>query len=236
MKVEFVGSLLLFLVLFVFRSVRWAELALAALSFFLVKSDSFLGCFFVGALLSRARIHGFYDSLTGIFPRLASPVFMCVAFGVVGRYQLAGDQTLLPHVVAGLVLLVSIYINRSLVDFLSRNRFSQFLGRISYLLYLWHYVVLISLTSYLIVHFSDGGTLAWGTAISIGIATVLISILISASTMPLETCARMANRRLLGFLCKSRGALDEMVSVGSPAPMGMDPLNGTARAGVERGR
>ncbi len=203
MPIELLGSFVLLLVLFVYDRVRAAGWLAAGLAWVLLDAGAYTGCFLVGLLLGNARAEGAYARLPPIVGRVLAPLGIVAALVLAGRGQASGDQTLLASAGTGALLLGSIYACAPAVDWLSRDRFSQFLGRISYLLYLWHYVVLITMSSRLIVMAAGrDGAVSTPAALAIGIATVAVSLMLSHRTLPIEAWARRVNVMLLRTLWK----------------------------------
>ena len=218
MPIEMMGSLILFLVMFVYPRVKGGAWLVAAGTWILVSSDSYVGCFLAGMLLGQMRAEGFYDRLPKTFGRLIAPVGILAALAFVGHRQMNGDQQLRGLALAGTVGLFCIYANRPLVGILSLNRLSQFLGRISFMLYLWHFTVLVTLTSFLIVKAADDeGTLSVPRALGIGVATVAVSLLLARWTLPVENWARRANAALLRQIWRDDRAASRMTARRVPA-------------------
>lgn len=204
MPVELIGSFFLLLALFVFPRVKGATWIVAVLAYLLVADGSFMGCFLIGMLLGKARAAGVFRRLPPTVDRYGAPLGIVTALWFVGRRQVLGDQELRGLVGAGTLLLLSIYSCKSLVALLARSRVSQFLGRISYLLYLWHFTVLISVTSGLITWAAGSdGVLTPLTALAIGIATVVASLAVAHWTMAIEGWARTVNGVLLRWCWKN---------------------------------
>ena len=201
MPIELLGSLVLILVLFVYPRIRGAHWLVAGLALTLLEADIYIGCFLVGLLLGQARAAGIYTRLPRIFGRLLAPAGIVFALILVGRHQSVGDQSLVGLTGLGALLLVCLYTCAPIVGWLSRNRFSQFLGRISYLLYLWHFVVLITVTSQLVVVAAgDTGTLSTSSALVIAILTVLVSLIVSRGTLFIEGWTLRLNATLFRLL------------------------------------
>ena len=202
MPIELAGSLVLMLLLFIQPHIRGAGILIAGLGLVLIAADLYEGCFLIGALLGQARANGVYLRTSRTIARRFAPVGIVVALALVGRRQMTGDQGLVALAGLGTLLLFCVYACAPAVRWLSRNRFSQFLGRISYLLYLWHFVVLITLTSRLIVAVSHDGAVSASSALAIGSLTVVVSVAVSRWTLFIEGWARGANGVLLRLLWK----------------------------------
>jgi len=203
MPTELLGSLCLLLALFVVPRVRGGGVIMTAVAFCLTLGGSALGCFLVGALLGQARAVGLYTRLPYAFGRYGAPFGIVLALVAVGYRQGHDLYDLRGHVAAGTVLLFCIYACQPAVRWLSRNRFSQFLGRISYLLYLWHFVVLITLTSRLIVLAAgQEGTISTPAALITGGLALVVSVAVSRWTLFIEGWARSVNGMILGALWK----------------------------------
>lgn len=206
MPIELFCSLILLLVLFVYPHVRYGVLVVAGLTWVLLSSGSYTGCFLVGMLLGQGRSSRFYAAMPQSFRFYVTPLGIVAALIYVGHCQLTDNTKLLDLTGAGAVALFCIYCNDGLVRFLSKNWFSQFLGRISYLLYLWHFVVLTTFTSYMIIVFADGDRLSPARALTIGVVTVAASLAVAGSTTAIEQWARAANALLLRALWQPEAA------------------------------
>lgn len=201
MPIELLGSFVLLLVLLVYDRVHAAGWVVAGLAWMLLDAGAYTGCFLVGLLLGRARADGVYGRLPPVVGRLLAPLGIVAALALAGRGQAFGDRSLLQTAGTGALLLGSVYACAPAVRWLSRDRCSQVLGRISYLLYLWHYVVLITMTSRLIV-LAAGRDEAVSTpaALAIGVSTLGVSLMLSHWTLPIEGWARRVNAVLLRAL------------------------------------
>lgn len=205
MPIELVGSFVLLLMLFVYPRLRGACWFTAGLALALLNSEVYTGCFLVGLLLGQARAENMYTRLPKAISYILAPFGIISALFFVGQRQMTGDQGLFPLAGLGALLLFSLYACGPAVGWLARSRFSQFLGRISYLLYLWHFVVLITLTSRLIVVAAGTDeTVSTPSALAIGILTVIVSVGISRWTLWIEGWARSVNAVLLRWLWREK--------------------------------
>lgn len=229
MPVELAGSYVLLFTLFVFPRIRGGTWLVAGLAYLLVAQDSYVGCFLIGLLLGKARADGLFRRWPRHVGRYLAPLGMIGALALVGHRQAIGDQSLRGLAGAGAVLLFCIYSSRRLVGLLSASPVSQFLGRISFLLYLWHFPVLITLTSGLIVRSAgEDGLLAPTSALAIGTLTVAVSVALAHWTMAIEGWARSANDLLMRWCWRA----DEAETIADRVRDGLP----VTRAGVEEGR
>ena len=225
MPVELGGSYVLLFTLFVFPRIRGAAWLVAGLACLLVAQESYVGCFLVGLLLGKARADGLFRRWPRAVGRCLAPVGIVGSLAFVGHRQIVDDQSLRGLAGAGTVLLLCIYACGDLVRVLSASPVSQFLGRISFLLYLWHFPVLITLTSGLIVRSAgEDGLLSPVSALGIGVATVAASVALAHRTMAIEGWARNANGLLMRWCWKGEEA--ETPALRAPTAVTLAPRDG----------
>ncbi|CDN51176.1 acyltransferase family protein [Neorhizobium galegae] len=152
LKVEFLGSLLLLSALALSPSRRGNLLSLAAcsLGIVLLKPDDFIFflCFFAGAALNYVRI----SVVAGV---------ICTALGLMlGAYRSSDGLFIWVPIfpsantaynAVGAVLLVAAVCRAGTAERFLQSSIPQFLGRISYSLYLLHFIVLCTIASYTVV-------------------------------------------------------------------------------------
>ena len=186
MQVELMGSFLIFTTLALFGKLRNRWVFYAVLAFLLLRSN--LLAFLLGVILSDMYYnrHALYDTLSrGYWSPLASLSMVVGSQPIEGTSMFAfwnlpgwGDNVhVLVHTFAAALLIASILAARPLQRFLE-TRPVQFLGKISFSLYLLHFLVLGTYGSYLFVHLVSGVGYRWGVALAY-VPFVVVSIIAS---------------------------------------------------------
>ncbi len=186
MKSEMMGSFLLFAFLSATLKLRFTKtaLALAFLGLFVV--NALVCCFFAGALIGHVRHEGGWARLGRTFsfdlglPLLAAAIF---AGGTLALTDPSNRQSM---ILLAIAVVVGVNLSGAAKSFLS-NRLSQFLGRISFLMYLTHYSVIVSLTCGLAVLAAKTGFDTPLAFAIIGTVSVGVSVLLAWAIMPIET-------------------------------------------------
>jgi peptidoglycan/LPS O-acetylase OafA/YrhL len=166
----------------------------AALLVFCIFNLPELACFVMGAALALLHRDGWLDA----WPDRRWVNWGAVAVASAAALALASWH--LPHqtpLTAALIVLVSLctpMLRRGLAA-----EFSQFLGRISFPLYLMQFPVLMVVSSWAIVGAKATGRLDFGMALAIGAGSVLASIAAAVAFMPVER-ATLALSRAVGRL------------------------------------
>ena len=88
------------------------------------------------------------------------------------------------NVLVGVTMLYLCMHNSWLKSFFGTNRVSRFLGKISFTIYILHYILLTTLLSGLVVRFQEN--LTFGVAMAIGSITLAACILLSWLTLPID--------------------------------------------------
>jgi peptidoglycan/LPS O-acetylase OafA/YrhL len=196
MSVEMPGSLFVFFTLFVTRTraQRWAIYAVT--SPFMIVFSPFLICFIFGMIFSEMRVAGTFNrlaarsatnwvcgiALIGVVTSLtASPLLPFAHTAVAHRFSLAAA-----------VFLFAIYSSNRLQT-LFDNRFSHFLGEISFPVYLVHLPIVVSLESYLILRLCADGIVTRGPAYFIIVVTLAASLFAGLAFVYVERFAIKAS-------------------------------------------
>jgi peptidoglycan/LPS O-acetylase OafA/YrhL len=192
MSFELWGSVLVLLISLIER--RWLPYyilgGLAVVANFFQEAGGAVTCFALGAMLALA----YKDRMLREIPSWIAIAGIVVCLLVVG---LTPDYYLRHFAMApaaGLVLLLALSA-RAPTAFLT-NRFSQFLGQISFPLYLMHWAVIVSFTSHLILWFNAAGNLNEWTALFISVASVLFAVLCATIFLPVEWLTAWVGRQL----------------------------------------
>jgi peptidoglycan/LPS O-acetylase OafA/YrhL len=216
MQIELIGSFFLFAFLYATAnsSVRTKITLVAfAIAFFVAP---FYSLFFVGLLLCDFRHSGGFDALHADKRwRYGSLLILacCIAFvtisyiytdmlktqliaqpaaqtaaesapAKVGLFKLYGVRDKVYSLVAAAIVF-AIYANLGMLGFF-RNKLSRFLGRISFPLYLLHFAIIISMTSYLIVRYLNPAVDGLTVPLTIGLVSVFAALAAAAAFEPLE--------------------------------------------------
>lgn len=183
MQYEIMGSFAIYLFLLTVRSSFFRLLFATGLTVVLLVKSPFMACFFAGFLLANAiSVSGTKRSL--FVSWLAFFLFAC---GVASAaFYRPGNETYWALVA---IAITAGCIYCSPINSFMGNRFSQFLGKISFPLYLTHVPVICSLSSWLYIALPDQGyshiEAFW---INVG-ASSLASFLVALLFIPTETFA-----------------------------------------------
>lgn len=157
MRIELVGSGLVFATLLVWRYLPYPRLCLILIfaAFIAVpfRTPRFLSCFIVGMIFADVRIHGGFKLLQDhryLLPSWLAIVLVGLTDGVLHWYNHGGFY----KAFFAIVLVAAIFSNRLTCQFFS-SRLSRFLGDISFPLYLIQFPVFMSVTSLAIIHLSS---------------------------------------------------------------------------------
>ncbi len=195
MRTEMLGSLLVFLFVWVERGVPRKTLLLLALAIVLTMSRTYLGCFMFGVLFGQWRAEGVFarlragEAAAGFIP---AAVALLVLAGLPPEGSPVRDFVLVPLSAA---LVFCVYANPVLSGMFS-GRLSQWLGHISFPLYLVHVPVLTSLSCWMVVQAAGRGML---TGVSIGLiiaVSMAVSLAAAVAFAPVEVLTRRAGERV----------------------------------------
>lgn len=185
MKSEMIGSFLLFAILLLILKTRYTKTVLCLSFFSLFIANAMVSCFFAGALIGYARHVGFWKSIRERIGFDIGLPLLAVTLAAGGALAMSHGEVRQPMILLALIGVVSVNLSRNVSRFL-QNGISQFLGRISFMMYLTHYSVLISLTCGLSVLSVEHGIASPATFLAIGVGSVCASILLAWIFMPIE--------------------------------------------------
>jgi peptidoglycan/LPS O-acetylase OafA/YrhL len=188
MSVELLGSFMTFLLLFASSSsMQRGALCLFLLPFLLLYNIG-LACFLVGVLIAEVRSKGVFERAwaSSKCDRLAILLIGMILVGVTAL-EVAGAKKYnnfkMLMVSAAVVFLLQL--SRSTNRALSGQMF-QWLGKISFSLYLVQFPIIISLESYLILRMSALAPLTLETICFIMFVTVACTVASAAAFLPVE--------------------------------------------------
>lgn len=209
MQVELEGSLVVFVYLLVDAQIRRKSAAMAFMLFVCLAGDSFLACFIVGMLMGRVRAE---DGLGWLRrQRVASEMAIPVALAslIAGAYfARSGTSRHLPLILASSVLVLSVCVSPMAGRFLSAP-LSQWLGRISFPLYLMHFPVIASFASGLVVFADVNGVLVRPVIWMIGISSAGLSLIAAVLFSPVDGLTARAGDWICRAAMLSEAASDQ---------------------------
>lgn len=153
MSIEIVGSMLVFLLCYLWQRLKKPQWVCFGLVVWLTAIGSFFSLFFAGMLLGYFRQQGYFEKL--LRQRNHQYLALGIVIGIVGILIMTANMYK-PAAIKPLMLLVAMmlvfcfYTQKSINAFFC-NKLSHFLGEISFPLYLVHFQVLISLMSWLVI-------------------------------------------------------------------------------------
>lgn len=150
------------------------------------------GCFFVGAMIALAERDGLVLK-SPIVSRVAGIVLIACLFG--GAWVLTHGKDLMSLAILAVGVFLSVRYNRTAQRFLN-TPVSQFMGRISFPLYLVQFPVLASFSAQMVLWTTAEGTLTPQVAYAIAAAATVISLLVATLFLPIETGTLALLRRM----------------------------------------
>jgi peptidoglycan/LPS O-acetylase OafA/YrhL len=193
MSIEMVGSMMVFILCYLWKRLNNPKLLCVGLAVFLTIIVSPFGLFFAGMLLGIYRRQGFFEKL------LTQRKHQFLAFAIVLTIFFISILTsgmllsVVIRLITPLVAFLLVFCFYSQVHFKSFfcNKLSSFLGEISFPLYLVHFQVLISLMSWLVIQdFTTKGTVDQNAMLAIGMFSVSVSLIVAS-------CFRFIERLIL---------------------------------------
>jgi len=182
MSIEMAGSMLVFLICYIWGRLRNPQFLCIGLIVFFTTIGSFFSLFFAGVLFGYFRKKGYLDKLLlqNQYQYFAFFIVLFIAAVLITSADIYPSAAIFPpKKIIAMILVFCFYTQRHLKYFFS-NKLSQFLGEISFPLYLVHFQVLISLMSWLIVKdYSIKGVIDPDAMLKIGCITVAISLLVA---------------------------------------------------------
>lgn len=216
MSIEMIGSLVVFSFCGVSAFLRRPLAVALGCAAFLWILGSWYALFFFGLSFSLLRPSGFFDRMRANRRVQILSLVGLVCIGIADGFAVSGPATVgdtkfvkPPEVAIAMAtaLVFLIYCNANLVS-LMRSGISRYLGKISFPLYLTHFAVILSLTSYEIVEA--------GSRLSPSRGVFIVTTGIAAAWLLADLCARLEGR----YLKWMDGLLLRHVLVRAPRPDG----------------
>lgn len=190
MRTEAIGSVFVVAFLVVQPLLgNWTKWALVVLAVLMTTAGILTACFAVGMLFGLMRRSNAFSWRRQSIAATALTIIGLVALLLPGSYLMLNDQenvrVLIP--VTALFLFL-IYSDQNISAFL-QNRVSQWLGRISFPVFLVHYAVIISFTSWLVIAAAEAGLLSRPVYLAIALGSLVVSIACGVLFQPAERAA-----------------------------------------------
>ena len=191
------------------------RLVLAAVAIAWTVSE-YYSLFFAGVAFAMLRRRGLFERLrASLFGRVGAPLLIAVVVAVdtidYARGWYLNDTTALPgrfNSLLAIALVFSVYSNRMLADFFG-NQLSRLLGRLSFPIYLLHFIVLCSLTSILIVRAQHAGMVSGPTYAAIASVSVLITLAAAWLFERAERVSLKAVDRVVKRVLEEQGGIEK---------------------------
>lgn len=188
MHFELIGSFFLFFLFFlIYKKLSYIIPFFFLIIFFAfgIKTDVFLSCFALGFLLSYARKTGFFEYIkTQKYSKYYVQITIAIFFIIEIISKKFYFSTGFLFFKSGFLTLFLLS-NTDTCKFLD-SKLIQFLGKISFPLFLFQFPILISFTSYLITKYYYFSHIP-SMAIFIATSSVVLSIILATILYPIET-------------------------------------------------
>jgi peptidoglycan/LPS O-acetylase OafA/YrhL len=176
MSVEMIGSMLIFLMCYLWPRVRNPKAMVAGVAILLFGLNSYFCLFFAGMFLGLLRTEGFYAKKMGSSPGQWASL---AGFVSVALLLVAGYRRVLPLFYdfgVAIAVVFLLYSQRRLRNFL-RGPLSRWLGDVSFPIYLVQFAVMMSFESWLATVWSNR-QLGTEWVIAIGLSSVAVTLLV----------------------------------------------------------
>ncbi len=193
MSIEMIGSLLVFSYLITFKQQKNPLATALVCAAFLTYFDTLFSLFFIGIAFAILRIKGYFDRIHAA--KMTQSGTLLILAGIAATDAFAGHtnhQSMHLSIFMATTVVAAIYLNSTLTKFM-RTGFSVWLGKISFPLYVLHFTIIVSLTSWLIVKLHSGNQLNMHNIVFV----IVVSLL---SALVLAHFASIAEQRYLTWL------------------------------------
>lgn len=198
MSYELYGSFMVFATLAIYAQLRRPLSVLLATAAWLTVLGSFYALFFMGVCFSAWRELGVFSR-----PRLKKWSFALITLAIVVDTMLSEFRMKPPQasVIIAACLVIGFYSNAGCLAFFS-NRVSRYLGRISFPLYLTHFAIIVSFTSWAISWLATNNRLDFAHSLGVVAASCVFSLLFAESFTRAEQAYLRFLNRWVGRLVK----------------------------------
>jgi peptidoglycan/LPS O-acetylase OafA/YrhL len=210
MSIELAGSALVFLFWYLSPGLRRQRVLLIVLAALLSGLGSYYALFFFGMLMSRFRVDGLLERFRAnrSWQILALPLMLATGYANAAHYEAGNIRQV--NLLCAAILVFCFYTSRPTLAFF-RSSVSRFLGDISFPMYLIHFAVLVSYTSWWIV---ASGKITTFLAIEIASLSSFVSVVAAIAFRQIEKLALRPIDRSLNTLV---AAGTERAVSGAPA-------------------
>ena len=217
MKMELLGSVAIlgFLALAVRTPRAWvAAPVLTLLLLAAPGGGAQLACFFAGAFIARLRQQGMFQRLNAsagvnlfalgfLFAIMAADAFLHTKGWFLWRYP-----------AVAILMMLAIFSSASAMRAME-SRLSQFLGRVSFPLFLVQFPVIVTFTSWAIIALQGRQALSLASAAGIALLSIGLSLALATAFQPVESFAKHAARILSRAVLRPRSPT---LAIGAPDP------------------
>lgn len=195
---ELSGSVLVFITLLFYPKLERPLLVLCVLAVCLLWFMPFIGCFVLGMICSDLLVRGTFASFRTsrrwqITALAAVPVSYLL---IMTAYVTIGENIRL-YAILGFGLIMAVHIH-PILEKAMNGGVSQYLGRLSFPLYLMHFAVIVTFSSWMTVALGEAG-ISILESLLIGIGTVIVSLCAAQVFMPVEVMTVRACRAIAGW-------------------------------------
>lgn len=219
MRTEMMGSIAIFLLLLASLKLRKPALII---TLFLVPTflmNMFVSGFFIGALLGYLHQNGKFASLSRNHVwNYLSPLLVLSCFFTLYALRTIDASTMKANVLIASLIVAICISSRSMSAFLT-TPISTFLGKVSFPLYLTHYIFLVTFLPQSIIALEDRDMLNQFTATATSLASVALALGFAVIALPVERLAVFLSRQFAVTLIRLRKTrrIGMPISVPDPA-------------------
>jgi len=191
MSHELIGSYLLYFYIYFFHTLKKTYIRASLITVIILLIKNTAGCFMLGYLAARIFNEFLWVKKYAIVRWISLSIFM-VTFYVI---CFAKPTSSLIVSLLAFLMIISIGFSANLKKFFELN-ISQFLGKISFNLYLIHVPIMCSITSYFYLHFFVSAADKIIAANLIILLTILISVTFAYLLLPFEKFAIIISKKI----------------------------------------
>ena len=185
MHYEMIGSFIVFAILLLFRHLTFPVISVVVATALplINKETSYFSCFLAGLIFAQLRIGGLFTSMQSgrQWPWIALLLALAAFDGLINRLGIFYDR----KAFFAITFVFAAWCSKPVCEAL-RAPVSRLMGVLSFPIYLVHFPVLLSVTSWLILSAHQTGPVSPGTALLITMASLVVSLVAAAIFVPVE--------------------------------------------------